>query len=204
MRRKFMLSRVNCDEELLAAIGSIAAESSYLERYVETMLYQLTKLTRETGQHIIEAGMLGGKLDLLALIGKAKLKSRKKRLKQFSDLMSEIKHANTERSIAIHGLWYPPHENYLRAIHFGEPWPAPAVATKRGKGDGKEVKLEAKRAVKLAEQISDLHWQIHDFAEETWPNLFPPKEPKARKQRSDPKRPRSQTGASTPNTPQSP
>lgn len=164
-----MLSTLYCDSKLQAAIGSIAVESAYLERYIETMLYALTKISRDIGQPMIEGTMIGSKLDLLLHVGKVKLAKRPKRLKQFCDLMSRIKQANTDRTIAIHGVWQPEIQNWLRAyamMDFGKP-----VATKRGKGQ--DTKMSAERAMKIAGEISELHYELHDFAEQTWRTVFP-------------------------------
>jgi len=166
MRR--MISTSACDEKLLAAIGSIAAESAYLERDIETMLYKLTKLPREIGQSIIEKPMMDAKTDLLRAVATAKLKRRPKKVQRLEELVSKIKHCNTDRVTAIHGIWT---RQITRSPSGGRQF-GPASATKRTKG-GSERNLPASRAQKVALDISEAHWDLYDFAEETWPRLFP-------------------------------
>ena len=167
-----MLSRAFCDAQLREAVGSIAIESAYLERFIETMLYALTKLKRDMGYPIVEAGMIGSKIDLLTQVGKVKLAKRKRRLKQFTELISNIKQANTDRVTAVHGLWLPEHHNYLRMITLGQS-KIPARASKRNKDGTPDTTLDEGRAAKIAERISQLHQELHDFAEQAWPRVFP-------------------------------
>lgn len=171
---RHILSTSFCDQTLLANIGSIAAESAYLEQFVETMLYRLTKLTREMGYPIIETPMLGGKLDLLSQIVKVKLKRRKKRLAQFAKIVSDIKNSNSERITAIHGLWLPANPIPAVGIINRVRERRNAVAVKRGRLDKPDTKLTAERAAKVAVAIYESHVELRDFALETWPKIFPP------------------------------
>lgn len=198
-----MLSREYCDDQLLIAIGSIAAESAYLERFVETLIYRLTKLTREMGYPIVEAGMLGSKLDLLTQVGRVKLNGKEIVSTQFSDLMSRIKHANSERILAVHGVWLHEHENFLKAIMEGLSAP-PVVALKRNKDGKPDTKLEKKNALLAAKQISDLHHDLHEFATRNWPTLFPRPGTRAFARRFDQKPPRHRKVAKRQGSPQSP
>jgi len=165
-----LLSVELCGEKLLMHIGSIAAESAYLERYTETLLYKLTRLNRDVGRPIIEAPMLGGKLDLLLEVGKARLKNRQKKQAEFRQLISRIKNANADRATAVHGIWIPDiSQGIIDSIRNPRP-----IASKRGKPGKPDVTLAADRAEKLAEEIYNGHVGLHAFARKAWPKLFPP------------------------------
>jgi hypothetical protein len=169
-----MLSTYYCDQPLLAAIGSIAAESAYLERFIESMLYRLTKLSREVGRPLVEKGMLDAKLTALQEVSRAKLKRRPKRMKRLDSIISRLRTSNTDRGIAIHGVWI--HEVTWAPGLIGMPTFGPPRASKR-KGTHPDATMRAERAMKLATEIYDGHKELHDFAKETWPLLFPPPVP---------------------------
>src|SRR5947207_15204999 len=107
------------------------------------MLYKLTKLWREIGQSLIERGMIDAKTDLLRDVATAKLKRRPKRVQRLEKIVSQIKHSNTDRVTAIHGIW----ARHITRSPSGERQIGQASATKR-KG-GSEDTLPASRAQKV-------------------------------------------------------
>lgn len=196
-----ILSTIYCDQTLLAHIGSIAAESAYLERYIETVLYGLTKMTREVGHVVIERTMFDGKVDLLNQIGKTKLKARPKKLARFTEIISDIKASNSERVIAVHGVWLPQSPNLTMGIIDALRQPKRPIATKRGKLDKPDTTLTSERAEKVAESIYQAHLALHDFVDEVWPKLTEQVRERG-KQRPGRKRPGSRKDATPPSSPQ--
>lgn len=164
------LSTYYCDEKLLAAIGSIVLESAYLERYIETMLYRLTRLSRPLGHPLIEKGMMDAKLEALKEICRSKLARRPKHFAELSDIISDLRQNNTDRSIAVHGVWTP--EVTYKPGLFGEAVFGPPRASKR-KGHQGDAIMTAARAMELAKDISDGHSALHAFSKRTWRRLFP-------------------------------
>lgn len=168
-----MLSVMFCNRELLAAIGSIAAESTYLEQTVEDAITRLSGLPSD-GVSCIMPTMIGGKLDLLLHLGKARLRTKSRR-QQFSDLMSHIKNSNTERILAVHGVWEPQndsgqHPGIINALRY--PTTFKMVATKAAKGAKGSAKLDEDRAWKVAMAIAEGHGKLRDFTQEAWPRKF--------------------------------
>jgi hypothetical protein len=89
-----------------AALGSVVVESANLEATVDLVLLHLTNLTHTAYEVLMGGRMLGAKLDALRVIGLAKLRS-KKRKKAFTAIMDNLAHLNSQRTIAVHGIWGP-------------------------------------------------------------------------------------------------
>lgn len=167
---RVMVSTSQLTPELLAAIGSIAAESAYLERFMETVLYSLTKLDRDIGKPMIERGMFDAKAQLLREVGAFKLKRRAKQCEAFLTIMSAIMSSNSDRGTAIHGIW-------LRRPKFGGGWLdfgwEEPTAHKRGRPGKPDIAMTAQRAMDVAREISEAHHDLHEFVYRTWPRQFP-------------------------------
>jgi len=91
-------------EKQLVAIGAIAVESAYAEATVDMLLSSLTKLNPDQLAVLLPGAMLNAKLDMLLGLGMPTLKS-KKRKDEFKEIISGLKYWNSQRNIAIHGLW---------------------------------------------------------------------------------------------------
>jgi len=133
----------------LAAIGCIAVESAYLEDTVETIIYNLSGLTREKGEIFIDKFMLDSKLNLLKELSIIKFKSKKRKL-FLSELIGEIKSANSERIIAIHGLW----TQDINALLSGHGAKAMRSNSRR------PASLSAHKLEDVAKRISDGHYEL--------------------------------------------
>ncbi|HTE14915.1 MAG TPA: hypothetical protein VK642_07535 [Burkholderiales bacterium] len=94
-------------KDQLAALGSIAAESTYLENLVDVVVSDVSGLNDEKLKIMIPSIMMQGKLEILKEFGLLKLKSKKLKI-NFSILIGELKHTNSERNQAIHGYWIDP------------------------------------------------------------------------------------------------
>ncbi len=166
---RIMLSKAHCEPELLASIGAIAAESAYLERFIETVILGLAKLPPEVGPLVCK-GMIDAKIDLLRELGNIKLKRFPRRKAKFAEIISELKRTNGERSIAIHGIWHGGMFHGAGLLNFTF---TPAQATKKGKLGHPEATMTATRAHKLSHEISEAHHDLHEFAYRTWPKAMP-------------------------------
>ena len=102
-----MLSAMQCDEKLLAAIGAIAVESTYLERFLDTTIRKLARLSDAVARPVLaKTATMEAKLDLLRELGSIKLQKYPKRHDEFEKIIATLKNANTNRNTAIHGVWY--------------------------------------------------------------------------------------------------
>jgi hypothetical protein len=164
-----MMSVKNCTPSLLAAVGAIAIESSYLDRYIGSLIYGLAKLDGATGDVLLRRQMIGAKIELLGEIGHKRLQRRRAKQLEFARLMETVKTANTGRVDAIHGLWLPDvniDPDDPTAILLG---PTRAV---RARGGKTRVSQTEEQANTLAREISKAHWSLQSFAAGTWPRLF--------------------------------
>jgi hypothetical protein len=197
-----MRSILVCGEKLLAAIGSVAVESAYLERDIEALLYALTKLDRETGFPIIEKGMIDGKIGLLRAIAEPKLKKRRKWQRKFLDIISRLKITNSDRTTVIHGVWMPA----LVIVTLADDFSTESITTgkkgvsRRGKPGKSGAEMDETRAVQVASAISDARFDLREFAHSAWrialaPNPAVPPQPAGRK------RSHARKGASKPSSP---
>lgn len=152
------MSQTVLTTEQLAAIGSIAVESAYLEDIVETLIYKLSGLTRKKGEIFLEKFMLDSKLNLLKELGMIKLKSKKRKL-VLSELIGEIKQANSDRTLAIHGFWIPG-KITLASIAKGElEQDAKAVRS----NSRRQGSLSAHKLADIAKRVSDGRYELFVF-----------------------------------------
>jgi hypothetical protein len=160
------LSRITLKPEQLAALGSVVAESTYLESLVDSMIGYLAKLTDKQRNILLNKAMLNAKLEILAELGAMRLKSTRRK-KVFSKIISELKSNNSERIIAVHGVWTPVLTR-----------PAPTAPTRladllapMGEAEAthsRGSKMTAGNLDKLAEKISKGFWDLSEFNSKVW------------------------------------
>ena len=167
--------------EQLAALGSIAMESAYLEDLIDMLIGEITKLSDEQLRAILHGAMLAAKLDILKGLAALKLKSKSKREK-ISSIIAQLKHLNSQRAIAIHGQWRSLQKFTLSDLVKGlniEIGNAEATHVRGGK---KPSKLNASKLQDLADGISEYRDQLFQFSLYEW--IRPAAIRSARKSRS--------------------
>lgn len=163
----FLASKIVLKPDQLQAIGAVAVESTYLERHVETLTWKLAKLSDQDGQHLTGRMMMDTRLDLLSSIALPKIKKLERKT-EFRDIISKLKAANTERNIAIHGIWlWRRNELSLSELLDME---LDAEASRR-RPDKEPQKLAANKIIKTAESLADLNRRLGVFWRKEWPRL---------------------------------
>jgi hypothetical protein len=151
-------SKLFLKEDELASLGSVAAESAYLESIVDDGIKDISRLSDAQFEIFTGKTMLGTKLDMLSSLGELRIKSQKRK-KRFREIISRLKHLNNERSQAIHGLWEPvydqPEGMTWHKWFFSDPskWPVRLGAKVRNSRTKELGPLSTKRLDNLAEDL---------------------------------------------------
>jgi hypothetical protein len=161
------------DSKELAALGSVVVESTFAESLIETLISEMSKLDKGALVLFLRGAMMNTKLELLADLGKLKLRSAKRK-EAFAEIISRLKHLNSERVIAVHGVW-------AKAIKFNAAKGGTGMVTLASFSDPMNIefgpseathprggKISAKRLEALATQISDAYWDLYEFHAAVW------------------------------------
>lgn len=148
--------------EQLAALGSIAMESAYLEDLVDMLIGEITKLSDEQLRAILPGAMLAAKLDILKNLAVLKLKSKSKQQK-ISSIIAELKHLNGQRTIAIHGQWQSLQKFTLADIANGLAIEIGNAEATHVRGNKQPAKLNAGKLQDIADGISEYRDQLFHF-----------------------------------------
>jgi len=166
MARK-LLSILVLNPTELAALGSVVVESTYAESLVTTLILEMSKLKNDELTLFLRGAMMNTKLELLADLGKLKLRSTRRKA-EFASIISRLKTTNSERVIAVHGFWN--HTFSGKGTTLGEiasgnvsAIQGPSEATHPRGG-----KLSATKLDGLAKTISDAYWDLHAFYIAVW------------------------------------
>jgi hypothetical protein len=165
----FRLTTQILTKDQLASIGSVVVESTYLEGFVESLIWDLSKLTPEQGKFFTHSLGLDSRLDLLASLGKPRIRSAKKKT-EFTSLISRLKTVNRERNLIVHGLWETSGAGVLAVICEGPENHAPATAKKR-RLNSAESTLSAANIEKTSRRLGEITAELADFSD-SW-TLFP-------------------------------
>lgn len=92
-------------KEHLAAIGTVAAESAYLDYAIGSAIQTLFKLNEEQYKLIAGDMRLGAKIELFNGLAKLVLVENIGALKILGDLVSDLKTASEKRNRIIHDAW---------------------------------------------------------------------------------------------------
>lgn len=117
-------------KEQLAALGSVVVESTACEELVETLIWNLAKLTEDQGKFFTSSINMNSRLELLSSLGKPLLRSEAKKA-EFTRLISNLKEANAARNIVVHGKWQTSGVGVLLVMRDGPDKHPPAIVEKR-------------------------------------------------------------------------
>ena len=166
-----MISRLFLSEDQLAAIGSIAVESSYLESSIDEIICRIAHFDDDLASVFMPNAMMGHKITIIKSLAARSLKTKKKKLSQFTQLMEKVASINSERVAAVHGLWEPPPSRPSGMMAFFNNLPPDWQATAKNPRKQNAQPLQAARLEHIAAEISKLHLVLHYFALKEWPAL---------------------------------
>lgn len=147
--------------EQLEAIGCVAIISAYLQNYMERLVWSLCHIKESDGKFLTDRLMVDKLADLLSDIAKPRIETTEK-LAIFTEIISKIKEANTERNTIIHGIWLP-----IIKQEKGKQKIGPGQATKRRlKSD--PVYFEAEKIMTTAHKLNKIHHELYEFACNEW------------------------------------
>ncbi|MGH8803641.1 MAG: hypothetical protein ACREXN_02745 [Polaromonas sp.] len=162
VRSSVRLSTVILTKDQLAAIGSLAIESTYCEQWVENLIWFLCKLEEPQGKQFTQNIQMKSRLELLCNLGKPLLASESEKT-EFVSLISQLKEANNDRNTIIHGSWGTATKNLLTVMREGPENHSPAIVTKR-RPNKPPITMQATDIEKAAVRIADLTGQLIQFA----------------------------------------
>lgn len=144
-------------KDQLAAIGSVAVESTACEQYVDELIWYLSGMKESEGRLFTHTMNMQPKLDLLSELGKPQLRSDKKRA-QLTTLISDLKEANISRNVAVHGTWLTNGAGVFQVLQDGPGAHKPAIAhkfSKKGDVTGTKSAAEIEGIARLLARLSD-------------------------------------------------
>jgi len=146
-----MRSVRDCDEKLLAAIGSIVLESAYLEATITQLLNLLAQLDEQTSRVFISKRvMLDRKMQIVRELAEFRLPPDQcKKLKEIIDRLTKT---NSARTLAVHGIW--------RIEIYAPPFLGPFAFQPTARKPDRRDHLTPQKAHQIAQQISDDRWQL--------------------------------------------
>jgi hypothetical protein len=159
----FMMSTLILTKDQLAAIGSVAIESTYCEKLVEEIIWNLAGLDEDKGKFFTQPIQLSNRLELLSDLGKQKL-SDQKEIENFRIIISDLKIATSNRNTIIHGhwSWSETSKDFFTLWREGPEKQPPAAASKRRlKND--PVTFSAADIQDVAVKISRLTAELNSF-----------------------------------------
>lgn len=157
-------SRLALSAEQLAAIGSVAVESSWSEFWIEEITFEIAGLRRESGKFFTFRMPMDKRLDLLGDLWKPKISDARK-LAQFTKIISDLKEANIDRNTIIHGLWGGGADSTIDIESFESGGPMlknPRALKMRLKDD--PIVFSPENIEKTAEKIARLTEELIEFA----------------------------------------
>jgi hypothetical protein len=155
MRTNLILNR-----EQLEALGLLVGEFARLEATLDLLIMDLARLSEEQYALFMQGKTLGAKLSTLRAIGVQKLKSQEK-TDVFVGLLEELARLNSERNLAVHGIWQPKGGFTLAFI-------ARAFNTTEAEAVHKKGTLKAERLSELVNQLDAAHSSLYRFWNDTW------------------------------------
>lgn len=156
-----MISEKILTQDQLAAIGSIAVESSIMEHEIDRIIVAMTRLTEKKLIPFMNGKMMQGKLEVVEQLIPMCIK-KKSAQTELKNLIGMARTANTRRTSFIHGHWLL---NVL-ALYLEKPLKGDAVAVNKKKPLVKPV--HAKEAAAVAQEIADVTDALRQFHLEQW------------------------------------
>jgi hypothetical protein len=149
-----------------AALGSLVAETTEMEGTVDVMIAIVTNLSTPQCAVLLEGRMISWKLEALKRLGLQKLK-RKAQMKVFAHLVDSLSSLNSERNVAVHGLWQP-QGGYTYALLAGITPVGPSVAALKRRNAKSSTLLKADRLEQLAKGVRETHSDFFRFCMEVF------------------------------------
>jgi hypothetical protein len=163
-----MLSEVIMSEPHLAAIGMVVIESTYLEKFIERLIWWLCKVNPKQGKFLTARMLMDSRLDLLSDLAKPKIKDPSRR-QVLTTLISDLKNVNNERNVVVHGLWTPQPKLPIAPSGIIE-WEAIAI---KERWKDPPLKMSPDQIVEVARSISSGYLDLASFVTKEWPK-WPP------------------------------
>lgn len=150
-------------QEHLAALGTVAVESSNLEELLDIIIDGLLRLKKNQMDIVLEGAMMQRKLELVKDLGRLKLKPKTQtaQITELCQIIGDLNHANQERVTAIHGIWRPADKAQLINKVHGT---ANAIATKKGRRNQADSKLASDKLLGVAARISEGAQKLGKFS----------------------------------------
>jgi hypothetical protein len=157
-----MYSQVILTPEQLQAIGSVAVETSYLEEWVEMLIWELCGFDENTGRIFTEKMMLDAKIGLLSDLLTPRIEDKETGA-EFKEIFDSIKNDIPKRNTIIHGHWGSKDAHVsLFNIASGK-IPSDSVAVRKRRKAAPAPVL-AKDVIKIAQRISRHRAKLMRFA----------------------------------------
>lgn len=159
-----MLPEIIMTEPQLAAIGMVVIESTYLEQLVERLIWWACKLEPKQGKFLTTRIQMDSRLDLLSDLAKPKI-TDPTRLEVFTTLISDLKNANNDRNVVVHGLWSPQPKLPIAASGIIE-WEATALKERLR---SPPLTMSPNQIAEVARRINSGYFDLASFATKEWP-----------------------------------
>lgn len=150
------------NKDQLASIGAVAVECTYLDSFVEAIIWSICQLDIKQGKFFTSMMQLDKKLDLLSDLGKQKLTEAK--IKEFTEIISYCKLANNDRNTIIHGTWISADAG-LAPLLFPDDTRKGAMAIKR-RLRSEALTFSADKVDAVAARLSNAITRLFNFANE--------------------------------------
>jgi hypothetical protein len=164
----FRQSEAVLSKDELAGIGSVAAESTYLENAIEAMIWMLAGIDENTGTIITGNLMLMNRIDLLGKLGNYRLsdEGHKEHLKS---LLTRMREAAKERNYIVHGEWTK--NGYITlGDMFRGTYDEPAMA--RRANNSSALPFPAAKIPSTVEKLATLRGELIQFFAHAFPESF--------------------------------
>lgn len=163
-------SRMVLSESKLADIGSVAVESTYSDQMIESLIWTLSGMQPQRGKFFTSRMQVDKKLDMLSDLGKQWIVDARK-LKTFTKIIVDLKIANNERNIIIHGVWRTGISlaELAKSDNWRQRLPPPRSIRKRLRSSHEE--FSARKIRGTARKIVSLTEKLRKFALAEWPHL---------------------------------
>ena len=157
-----MYSQVILTPEQLQAIGSVAVETSYLEEWVELLVWELCGFDEDTGRIFTEKMMLDAKVGLLSDLLTPRIND-KAVMAEFKEIFDSIKDDIPKRNTIIHGQWGSKDARVSLFNLASGRIPSDSVAVRKRRKSA-PVPVLAKDVIKIAQRIAGHRKKLMRFA----------------------------------------
>ena len=172
----YLYSELVLTPEHLAAIGSVAIESSNCERMIESIIWSFLGIKERQGKFLSKGSQFKTSLELMHVLGKEILgrneKPNTELINRLTELKTRIDTANTKRNIIIHGEWKSSGQNFLAAVFNGPEKYPPAKAYKRTPNSAPS-EFPAEHSRGLALELGALSEELARLIVDNWDEFFP-------------------------------